>query len=101
MSRTGKCIPYLPNLASWFQIYMLVFAQALTVSNNPDYDPAYKDVLLGALERPPREQSKFLYDNRILMLKALKNKHRQAPSPERQSGIKAFRQLVKSMDDDR
>ena len=104
MRRTAKCIPFLPDLASCFRLHMLVFAQALTITDNPNYNPAYKDVLMGAfyaLDEPPGNLSTHLYAHRNLILKAMKNKNRQAPSPKRQAAMKAFRQLVKSMEEDR
>ena len=89
----------MPDLATWFRIYRHTLGRSLQMTNDPDFDPAYKDVYFGSFDTyrdgTAQELELFLRINRTTIIKAMKNQHHKTPSVEYQYALKSFRRLIK------
>ena len=101
MSKKTNCTPFLPDLLAWYRIYHRALGESLMKTDDPDFDPIYKDVFHGALvakyDGTPQDLSEYLYSHQTIIKKALWHQQRKKPRADYRAALKTYRQLIKNM----
>ena len=104
MSKKTNCTPFLSDLNAWYRIYHRALGESLMRTNDPDFDPIYKDVFFGVLEEKnngtPDDLEEYLYSYQAIIKKALWHQQRKKPRADYRAALKTYRQLTKNMNEE-